>query len=182
MKRHAAEGPDIFGALIPVRPGHEKPLRALLGGLDAGWRSPFADVPGTHLARLVVLRSFGSRAEPRRRLHPALLAFSAMVDGPVDAWLGKMCVNLGAEGDRVWSHCAGWPGPEAAACARWLLSLRLRMHASVIGNPGAPVDEVLGALDRREVLRTLALRRGSVSPADLRSAYEAAFGHPRVRG
>jgi hypothetical protein len=159
-------------ALIPVLPGHERDLRLVIEALPGGGQSPFAAVPGTHVARLVVLGAFGGPAEARRRLHPALLALSAMVDGSFDAWLRSMCTVLGPAGDAVWAHCAGWPGPGPTATAHWLHRFRIRMHVSIIGNPGATVPVVDQSLRQRANLLALALEAPRLSPEELRHRYE----------
>ena len=162
---------ENFSALIPVLPGHERDLKVAVEALPGRDESPFAAVPGTHVARLVVLDSFGGPAIPRRRLHPALLALSAMVDGPFDAWLDSMCVALGPTGDALWVHCAGWPGPGPGATARWLHGFRVpKLHTSIIGNPGALVPDVEKGLRQRAALLELALA-GRLPPDELRRRY-----------
>jgi hypothetical protein len=165
-------GAGNFSALVPVLPGHERELRAAIDALGTGEDSPFAAVAGTHITRLVILDAFGGPSEPRRRLRPALLTFSAMVDGPVEAWLRAMCTTLGAVGDCLWTHCSGWPGPDPAATAVWLGSFRIRLDVSLVGNPNASVEQVEKALRQRRNLLNLALEARHLSPAELRRRYE----------
>jgi hypothetical protein len=161
---------DNVSALIPILSGHERDLRLAVEALPDHDQSPFAGVPGTHVARLVVLDSFGGPATPRRRLHPALLALSVMIDGPFDAWLDSMCTALGPTGEALWVHCAGWPGPGPAVTARWLYGFRIRLHTSIVGNPGALRPEVEKGLRQRAALLELALA-GRLPADDLRQRY-----------
>jgi hypothetical protein len=167
---------DNVSALVPVLSGHEPDLRRAIEALPTGDRSPFAAVPGTHVARLVVLESFGGPADSPRRLHPPLLALSALVDGPFDAWLRSMCTVLGSTGDGLWCHCAGWPAEAPSITGTWLHTFRIRMHVSLVGNPGVSVDDVHAALQRRSDLLDLALEAGRLSPGELRHRYVATFG------
>lgn len=169
---------EAFIALVPIRPGDEPSLRQTLEAFDPEriGASPFAAVPGTHVVRLAVIETFGARNEGHRRLHPALLSFSVLVDGPVDAWLRSMGATLGPTGDALWAHCSGWPGPGPAATGRWLLSFRLRMHTYVIGHPEPTVDDVTLALRRQRSLRELAIRAQTLTPKALRAAYDEVFG------
>ncbi|HEV7535019.1 MAG TPA: hypothetical protein VGP90_05250 [Acidimicrobiia bacterium] len=169
---------EAFFALVPIRAGDEPSLREMLEGFDPGraGASPFSAVPGTHVVRLTVVDSFGTRSDGRRRLHPALLSISVLVDGPVEDWLRSMAAGLGPSGDALWAHCLGWPGPGPAVTGRWLWSLRQRMHLTVIGHPDPTVDDVRRALDQQRALRDLAIRARTLTPKELRVAYGEQFG------
>jgi hypothetical protein len=168
---------EMFASLVPVRRDQEKGLRAVLDGLGTSDQSPFAAVPGTHVARLAVIRRVGAAAARDRRLHTALLSFSALVDGPVEDWLGSLPAACGAAGDAVWNHCAGWPGPEPAdAFARWLLDFRLPMHTCIIAHEKTSVGEVTTAIEQRKLLLRLAVAARGLDDGELRRAYNEAFG------
>jgi hypothetical protein len=171
---------EAFTALVPVRPGDEPALRRRLATLDpdGAGTGPFASVPGTHVVRLSVVDTFGARSEGHRRLHPALLMISSLVDGPVEDWLRTMAATLGTTGDALWAHCSGWPGPGPASTARWLAAFRLRMHICLVGHPDPTVAEMERALDRQRRLRDLAIRAQTLTPKELRAAYDEVFGRP----
>jgi len=166
-------GVENLALLVPIRPGAERDLRRAVEALPSGDGSPFAVVPGTHVARLVVLGAMGSASAPKRRLHPALLSLSALVDGPSKEWLRMMCDTLGPTGDGLWAHCAGWPGPGPAATALWLSRFQIRLHMDIVGNPSASVTEVEEALRKRAVLLDLALEARGLPPEELRELYRA---------
>ena len=73
--------------LAPLRDGEADAARAAIAALD----EPFARVPGTHLARLQVLRPPPRRFRGRTR-HYVLLA--ADHDGPVEPWLAAAAREL----------------------------------------------------------------------------------------
>lgn len=134
--------------------------------------SPFADVPGTHVARFVVMSSLGTGDPTRRkRLRPVRLLFSAVVDGPVEAWLWGLFEKQGDAFERVWRHCVGWPEfRDSTARARWLLEQRLPPTYEVIAHD-ASVAEIERALAVRDALREVASEPAGLTPAELRAAY-----------
>ena len=164
-------GAELLSLLIPVTAGREQEVRRAIEAFPVGAESPFASVPGTHVARLVVIDAFGSTALIPRRLHPSVLLLSALVDGDVRRWLLAMCQALGASGDEIWEHCGGWPGNGPATTARWLAGFRIRMHKSIVGNPEASVEAVQQALRRRDNLLQLAIHEGRLGPRELRRQY-----------
>ena len=90
--------------LAPLRDGEADAARAAIAALD----EPFARVPGTHLARLQVLRPPPRRFRGRTR-HYVLLA--ADYDGPVEPWLVAAARQL----EPVLAHCAFWPSADDPA-------------------------------------------------------------------
>ena len=109
--------------LAPLREGEAAAARAAIAALD----EPFARVPGTHLARLQVLRPPPRRFRGRTR-HYLLLA--ADHDGPVEPWLAAAARELAP----ALAHCAFWPGADdPAAVVRWARARELRAGFSVVG-------------------------------------------------
>ena len=90
--------------LAPLRDGEADATRAALAALH----EPFARVPGTHLARVQVLRPPPRRFRGRTR-HYLLLA--ADHDGPVEPWLAAAARELAP----ALAHCAFWPGADDPA-------------------------------------------------------------------
>jgi hypothetical protein len=149
--------------LAPLRGGEEDAARAAIAALD----EPFARVPGTHLARLQVLRPPPRRFRGRTR-HYVLLA--ADHDGPVDPWLAA----AGRELDSVLAHCAFWPGAASAAeVVRWARSRAVSVGFSVVGSPRATVEEVGEALALRDRLVRFAAQTAGLDDAALHAAWRA---------
>src|SRR3954449_4267069 len=122
--------------LARVRAGEADAARA---AIEAHWeradRSPFAAVPGTHLARLQVLRPPARRG--RRGARECVL-LSADVDAPLAPWLERFRATAAEPLDAVLGHCAFYPGAaDPAAFRRWVAANRLPVGFSVIGSPDA---------------------------------------------
>ena len=149
--------------LAPLREGEAAGARAAIAALD----EPFARVPGTHLARLQVLRPPPRRFRGRTR-HYVLLA--ADHDGPVEPWLAAAAREL----DSVLAFCAFWPGADdPAEVVRWARARELHAGFSVVGAPHASVDEVGEALALRERVAALAAQTTVLDYAALQSAWRA---------
>jgi hypothetical protein len=95
---------------------HDLALRKHLATLENDNRSPFARVPGTHFARLVVMDDVVFVGSPSREEHlrSPYLVFTSDFDGDLDAYLGSMARDVPNEVDTIWKHCAGYPGSEDA--------------------------------------------------------------------
>jgi hypothetical protein len=149
--------------LAPLRVGEADGARAAIAALD----EPFARVPGTHLARLQVLRPPPRRFRGRT-CHYVLLA--ADHDGPVEPWLAAAAREL----DSVLGHCAFWPGADdPAEVVRWARARELHAGFSVVGAPHASVEEVGRALALRERVAALAARTTVLDDAALQAAWRA---------
>lgn len=167
---------EMLTVLSPVQLGEETPLRKTLQAVKGRDASPFDAVPGTHTARWVVLQWVGT-GDPtrRRRLRPAVLLFSAVVDGPVESWLWGLLHGVDGTAEEVWSHCSGWPGADKRpACARWLLDHRLPLTFEFLGYD-ATVDEITHGLELRHRLADFAVRARDLEPDQLRTEYEKHF-------
>ena len=162
-------GVEILSVLTPVREGAEEGLREVLAGFVG--HSPLADVPGTHAGRWVVMNWLGTGDRTRRRrLRPAQLLFSAVVDGPVDAWLWGLLEKQGAAADQVWRHCSDWPA-DGSARARWLLEQRLEITYPFVAHD-ASVFDIRRGLALRNSLAKLAPAVAALSPREMRDVYD----------
>jgi hypothetical protein len=149
--------------LAPVLAGRADAARAAIRGL----REPFARVPGTHMARVQVLKPPARRFRGRTG-HYVLLA--ADHDGPPEPWLAA----AGRALEPVLVECAFWPGAgDPAAVVRWARARELRVGFSVVGSPEASVDDVLDALRVREHVLDVAARAADLDDAALQAAWAA---------
>jgi hypothetical protein len=156
--------------LARVRAGEEGEAReAIAAHWERPETSPFAAVPGTHLARLQVLRPPARRGRRGTRAH-VLLAADA--DAPVRAWLERFRAAAGPQLDAVLGHCAFYPGAaDAAAFGRWVEHNRLEVGFSVVGSPDATLAEVSDALALQAALGAFAERTQRMDPAALHAAW-----------
>jgi hypothetical protein len=96
-------------------PSHDLQIRHYLADLPTDERSPFAQAPGTHLARLVVMDDVIYVGMPacEEHLNSKYLIFESNIDcadGNVDTYLRQLAEAAGEHLDAVWSHCVGYPG------------------------------------------------------------------------
>ena len=163
---------EVLSYLLPIEAGHEQALRSTLETFERG-TSPFAKVPGTHVARFVVINWLGT-GDPthRRRLRPARLLFSAVVDGPEEAWLYGLFKKATALED-VWEHCSGWPAGQRGAWPPWLTQHRRTPTHQIVAHD-ATVAEIRRGLAQQQVMAKLKYLKDS-NPADLRAAYQDAM-------
>jgi hypothetical protein len=149
--------------LAPLHAGEADAARAAIAALD----EPFARVPGTHLARIQVLRPPPRRFRGRTRDY---LLLAADHDGPVEPWLAAAAREL----DPVLRHCAFWPGADDAPdVVRWARAREVQVGFSVVGSPHATVEEVGEALELRGALTAFVARTAGLGDAALHAAWRA---------
>jgi hypothetical protein len=163
-------------ALVPVLPGRGAALRDAVRALPTGAHSPFAAVPGTHFARLVVVDHLGARGEPGIVVDPARLLMAVNCDGDVYAYLGALCVQFGATTDRVFGECEGYPGAgHPAAFAAWVRSYEVAPTLP-FATVDATVDRIRAAITSRDRLSKFAVCAQGLEPPALRVAWREEFG------
>jgi hypothetical protein len=165
--------------LTPILDGHAQPLTEHLEGLPEGPDSPLARVPGTHLARWVVIDQVKFMGHGQRH-HDALgesrLLFTSNFDGELDPYLEALRTALGEDADAVWSHCRGYPGHrDPAQFAGWLRAHAIEAALFFAAYGGHTLEQVHANLEVRAGMIEFALGAQSLSPADLKARFEEAF-------
>jgi hypothetical protein len=167
-----------LSVLTPILDGHAPELAAHLDALGEGDASPLARVPGTHIARWVVIGDVifqGAGQRKRDSLSPRLL-FSSNFDGDVGAYLEGLRTGMAADADAIWGHCRGYPGHEdGPGFAAWMRAHMLEAALFFAAYGGMTVEQVHDNLDRRRRLLDLALAGRDLPPADLKSRFMEAF-------
>jgi len=164
--------------LSPLPADRVSAVRAAVAALPGGAHSPFASVPGTHFARLVVVTHLGARggAEQRIELERPCVLFAANCDGDASDYLEGLAKALGDSLDSVFGECDGCPGSaDPVAFAAWLQGHEvppLLAFATV----DAPVEAIQAGLEARDRLARFAVRGQSLAPAELRVAWRQEFG------
>jgi hypothetical protein len=165
--------------LTPILDGHAQALTEHLEALPQGAASPLARVPGTHLARWVVIDDVkyqGHGQRHRDALAESRLLFTSNFDGPLDSYLEAMRTGLGEDADAVWSHCRGYPGHgDRESFASWLRAHALEAALFFAAYGGQTLEQVHSNLDQRTRLIEFALGAQGLAAADLKARFQAAF-------
>jgi hypothetical protein len=161
--------------ITPILEGHETELTAHLDQLEQGDRSPLARVPGTHLARWVVIGDVKYQGDgQRRRDHLAAprLLFTSNFDGPRDPYLEALRTNLAQDADAIWHHCRGYPGHRnAEAFADWMRAHQLDSALFFAAYGTYTVEQVHANLETRSNLIDFALHAQGLDPAELKQRF-----------
>lgn len=164
--------------LTPVLPERVNALATHLDRLGGGERSPLARVPGTHLARWVVIDNVVYEGPPQARdaLAAPRLLFSSNFDGPLDPYLETLRTGLGEDADAIWGHCAGYPGrAEPAAWAEWLRAHQVHSALFFAAYGDQTVGQVRANLTVRSRLMRFALEAQGLAPEELQARFAAEF-------
>jgi hypothetical protein len=165
--------------LTPILDGHVQELTEHLDGLPEGAGSPLARVPGTHLARWVVidqLKYQGHGQRHRDRLDAPRLLFTSNFDGALEPYLDALRTGLGQDADAVWGHCRGYPGhQDRAGFARWMRAHEIEAALFFAAYGTHTVEQVHSDLDRRTSLIEFALEAQGLEPADLKARFLERF-------
>jgi hypothetical protein len=160
--------------LTPIRPGMEAELRAVLEGFQ---ESPFARVPRTHFARLMIVADMPVPAGVQDSLDGPYLLFTANFDGDVDSWLDSLAAVLVPEAAEIWGRCIGCPQPaEGAALKAYLWRNQLDSGVVFAAYGQASVAQIRGALEKRARLQDFVVRAQDMEPAARRKAFLKEFG------
>lgn len=169
-----------FLAMTAIKPGEEKALRAVLEGWGDRGERPLDKVPGTHMARFVIVERFNCKPTYKQR-HPETLAcaslcFSSNLDGPIDAYLDRLCETFQPEAQQVWSHCVGAPATcEGRALKDYLKRNQIDCGFFYAAYGEATVEKVKRTLDQRERLMAFATEHQGVSAEQLQRDFLAEF-------
>jgi hypothetical protein len=167
--------------ILAIAPGSERAVRKRI---RAWQESPFARLPATHFARLVVLDRLAFEGPERLRpeISQQYLLFSATFDGDSsdarDRYLEGMCERIPAQVESVFGLCAGAPRPLAGnpvAFRDWLVGHQIPACAFFGHRPTATVPDVRAARALRVRVRDFALRNVYQRPAVLQKRFERAF-------
>jgi hypothetical protein len=171
---------DALTVLTPVVEGRVPALRQAIAAWPQGAESPFARVFGTHLARLTVVDALDDRDLRPDPSAGSFLLFSTDFDGVAEVHVERLRSGLGEDADRVWSHCAGYPGHlRARPFRKWMLEHRIPVGFSVAPYKHHGVEEVREALALRRRLVDFAVGAADLDSPALKSAWLRAFGDRR---
>ena len=179
MSRNVSGQAYALTVLTPILDAHAQELTEHLEALPEGPGSPLARVPGTHLARWVVIDQVNHQGHGQRHrdaLAASRLVFISNFDGELDPYLEALRTNLADEADAVWSHCRGYPGHrDRAGFAGWLRAHALEAALFFAAYGGHTLEQVHSDFDTRTRLIEFALGAQGLAAADLKARFEEAF-------
>ena len=178
MSRNVSGQASALSVLTPILDGHADTLREHLEGLGDGAASPLARVPGTHIARWVVIDDviYQGDGQPKRDTLSPRLLFSSNFDGDVGAYLEGLRTGMAADADAIWSHCRGYPGHEdGPPFAAWMRAHMLEAALFFAAYGGMTVEQVHANLQRRRSLLSLVLDAQALPAADLKARFMETF-------
>jgi hypothetical protein len=165
--------------LTPILDGHVRELTEHLDALPEGEASPLARVPGTHLARWVVIDQVkyqGHGQRHRDSLGASRLLFTSNFDGPLEPYLEALRTGLAEDADAVWRHCRDYPGhQDRAGFARWLRAHELEAALFFAAYGARTVEQVRSDLDKRARLIEFALEAQGLEPEALKARFLERF-------
>jgi hypothetical protein len=177
MSRNRSGQAHALTVLTPILDGRREDLIAHLDTLPESGGSPFARVPGTHLARWLVIDDVkfqGAGQRRRDRLQASRLLFTSNFDGELDPYLECLRTGMGADADAVWGHCRGYPG-HGAGFAGWIKAHALECALFFGAYGDHTVEQVHRNLEARNGLIAFALEAQTLEAADLKARFLETF-------
>ena len=164
MSRNVSGQAYALTVLTPVEHGREEALSAYLDALGDGDASPLARVPGTHLARWVVIGQVKHQKGQRRRdaLKAPRLLFTSNFDGVARHVPGGPADRPGRRRRRDLGQLHRLPGPSGR-------SRLLRLDAPAPDRGGAVLRRLRRA-DRRRCARPTSPQRAAADRLRARGA------------
>jgi hypothetical protein len=169
-----------FLSMTAIKPDEVDALREYLEGFRDRGERPFDKVPGTHMARFVIVEKFNCKPAYKQRkpetIACASLCFSSNLDGPIDAYLDVLCDALQPEAQEIWGRCCGAPATcEGQALKDYLKHNQVDCGFFYAAYGQATVEQVKAALDQRERLMRFATDHQGVAAEQLQKAFVEAF-------
>jgi hypothetical protein len=166
--------------MTAITPGEVDDLRAYLEGFRDRGERPLDKVPGTHLARFVIVEKFNCKPSYKQRrpetLACASLAFSSNLDGPIDSYLDVLCEKLLPEAQEIWGRCVGAPAKcEGEALKTYLQHNQIDCGFFYAAYGEATVPKVKASLDQRDRMIAFATKHQGVAPDRLQKAFVEEF-------
>jgi hypothetical protein len=173
---------SVFGLTIlsPIiddekaTPSHDLQIRKYLATLPTGPESPFAQAPGTHLARLVVMDDVVFVGYPaiEEHLQSKYLVFETNCDADLDEYLSGLAKAVPDHLDAIWSHCVGYPGvANSGAFIEYMKACQLEttLFFAAVNDKSVPVT--LRALQTQRAVTDFIADHQGMEPARLQKEF-----------
>jgi hypothetical protein len=165
--------------LTPITDGHQQPLIDHLNALGEGDASPLSRVPGTHIARWVIIDDLKFQGHGQRHhdtLSAPRLLFSSNFDGDLDVYLEGLRTGMAADADAIWGHCRDYPGHENSGTFRaYMRAYQLEAALFFAAYGDQTVGEVKGNVAQRRRLIDFAIEGQRLDAATLKSRFLETF-------
>jgi hypothetical protein len=155
-------------------PSHDLQIRDYLARLDTGPDSPFANTPGTHLARLVVMDDVIYVGMPacEEHLKSKYLIFESNCDGGLDAYLNGLADTIPEHLDAIWQHCVGYPGAaNRQAFLAYMKACQLETTFFFAAVNNKSLTETLRALQTKAAVAEFIAAHQGMEPAELQREF-----------
>ena len=176
-KNGSVYGLSILSPIIDdarATPSHDLQIRDYLSSLPTGEESPFAQAPGTHMARLVVMDDVVYVGAPaiEEHLRSKYLVFESNCDGDLDSYLRGLAAAVPQHLDAIWSHCVGYPGAaNAQSFVNYMKACQLEttFYFAAVNNKSVP--ETLRALQTQRAVADFITNHQGMKPAKLQGEF-----------
>jgi hypothetical protein len=178
MSRNVSGQAYALTVLTPIEHGREQALAEYLDALGDGEASPLTRVPGTHLARWVVIGQVKQQTGQRRRdaLKAPRLLFTSNFDGSLDTYLEALRTGLAGDADAIWGNCTGYPGhQDAAGFSAWIRAHQIEAALFFGAYGEQTVGEVHANVSKRTALIDFALDTRGLDAAVLKAQFVERF-------
>jgi hypothetical protein len=138
--------------------------------------SPFANVSGTHICRLVVMDDVVFVGSPAKEEHlkSKYLVFNSNLYGGLDAYLEEMAGKIPDVVDNIWSHCVGYPGAaDPKAFAAYMKKCQIETTFFFADVNDKTVEQTLRALQTKVEFTAFIEQNQGRSPAQLQREFAA---------
>jgi hypothetical protein len=155
-------------------PSHDLQIRKYLAELSTREESPFAQAPGTHLARLVVMDDVIYVGAPVREEHlnSKYLVLEANIDGDLDSYLNGLAAGAPQHVDAIWGHCVGYPGAaNRPAFVDYMKACQLTTTFYFAAVNDKTVTETLRALQTQTAVADFIATHQGADPATLQREF-----------
>lgn len=157
------------------KPSHDLQIRRYLASLETDERSPFAQAPGTHLARLAVLDDVIYVGMPscEEHLGSKYLVFESNCDGDLEGYLTGLATTVPTYLDAIWGHCVGYPGAaKSQAFVSYMQACQIEttFYFAAINDKSLP--QALRALHTQRAVAEFIARHQGLEPAKVQAEFQ----------
>lgn len=153
---------------------HSMELRWYLSRLPRDYKSPFATLSSTYLARLAVMDDVVYVGAPacEEHLKSRYLVFETNFDGDLETYLTRMASETPDFADAVWKHCVGYPGSsDIAAFISYMKKCQIETTFFFADVNNRTVQQTRKALRTQSALTHFIEKHQGESPAGLQREF-----------